>query len=71
MGEDKYWIKSGMSVGHVDHEDIKVYVDKVLKSKDKEGRSYTKGVLCHWLDGDGKYCTGVFHTKELKPLEQD
>lgn len=67
--KDKYWIKPGMSVTHKDHEGMIMTVDKIVKTKNKEGALYTKGVDCHWLDEHGGYQSGMFHTSELKEYQ--
>jgi len=70
---DRYWIKPGISVT-IAGTDLKVIVDKVVYRR-TEGRPggdgemhYIRkivGVMCHWLDKDNKYQTGMFHSKEL------
>lgn len=71
--ETKYWIKKGMTVLH---NDIKgdvvvervVYKDVIMS--DGTTKKYTIGVKCHWVV-DGEYRTGVFHTKELRPKDDN
>ena len=67
--EKKYWIKPGIAVAHVDNDDIKMHVDKVLTSTNSRNERFTDGVLCHWFNSMGGYESGKFNTTELKPFE--
>ena len=64
--DSKYWIKPGKHVTLGDNEVPVMVVDRVLTSQNKEGRKFTSGVLCHWLNEHGGYEKGTFHTTELK-----
>jgi len=66
--EGKYWIKPGVNVTLKDAEGVRMCVDKVLTKTNAEGRKFTDGVLCHWLDEHGGYQKGKFLTTELKPF---
>ena len=74
--DTKYWIKTGISVMHRDHQHRKMVVDKIVKESkvikdgDKEIRkSFVIGVDCHWMDAEGQYGKGRFLTMELMPYE--
>jgi hypothetical protein len=76
--EDKYWLKTGVIVKHRDFLDVKMIVDRVVKStrkiKDLKGEEIVKtfvvGVDVHWLDKEMKYSSGRFLTIELLKWEQ-
>jgi uncharacterized protein YodC (DUF2158 family) len=66
----KYWIVKGERVRHADIEsDLVVeriiYNDVVMA--DGTVKKFTVGVKCHWINKDGTYHYGTFHTKELSP----
>lgn len=77
---DKYFLKEGKEVVHkseVKKDDPTVLiVDRVLTEKPKTKEDPENkdkpiriiGVKCHWFK-DAEYHTGVFHTKELVPLD--
>jgi uncharacterized protein YodC (DUF2158 family) len=71
MTTDKYWIKKGMKVRH-DSIDSDVVVDRIVykdvKQKDGSMKKFTQGVKCHWINDEGEFRTGVFHTSELHPI---
>lgn len=69
--EDKYWIKPGIAVTHVDHEGVVMRVDRVIKTTNKEGRIFIRGVLCNWMDSTGGYQEGTFHTLVLRPYDNN
>lgn len=70
---EKYWIKKGIQVKHPDI-GPSLTVEKILYksvvTKDGETKKYTIGVKCHWIVA-GAYHTGVFHTKELSPVNDN
>ena len=70
-------LKSGMFVIHREAPNITMVVDKICKKNKKikvDGKEidklFTIGVKCHWMDVDGKYWTGMFHTRELIEKEE-
>lgn len=72
----KYWIKSGAQVAHRDLPGIKMIVEEVKKKKvnlKEDGKSVSKlftiGVQVHWLNDQGEYRQGLFHTTELEPYD--
>jgi len=82
LGESwgKYFLKEGKEVIHVSEikkeDPIIIIVDKVLRVRvqtkpdpdNKDEPNRIVGVKCHWFK-DGDYRTGIFHTKELVPLD--
>ncbi len=73
--ENKYWIKNGEAVRHIDYPELKMRVMEVKKFtkelKDGSGQTkpvtFVRGVVCTWLDRDGKFQKGMFHTREIQP----
>lgn len=76
--QDKYWIKNGIAVHHVDYPKIKMRVQQLRKvTKEindgkggKKNAEFIAGVTCTWLDKDHKFQTGLFHTKEILPWKE-
>lgn len=71
-------LKTGMFVIHRESPNITMVVDKICKKNKKiiiDGKEvdklFTIGVKCHWMDVDGKYWTGMFHTRELVEKEEN
>ena len=70
---EKYWIKNGLLVSHVDYPGIKMRVREIKKfsknvndgSGGMKEHTFIKGVVCTWLDKEHKYQQGLFHTREL------
>jgi hypothetical protein len=71
MKTEKHWMKEGTKVKNRECPEFTMTVDKILyktvERSDKTFKKYTMGVQCHWMDRDGKYHQGRFHTNELVP----
>src|SRR3990167_7925183 len=73
--ENRYWIKNGLAVSHIDYPGIKMRVQQLRKVQKEinDGRGGKKlaefiaGVSCTWLDQEHKFQQGLFHTKEIIP----
>lgn len=76
--QDKYWIKTGNAVTHVDYPKIKMRVQNIKKfiKKVNDGtgkmvdRTFINGVNVTWVDNEGKFQKGTFTTRELRPFEE-
>ena len=74
---NKYWIKQGMEVCHVDNKELKMYVDRIQKivrkinigNGEMRDKTFILGVDCHWLDAQKEYKKGLFNTKELEKYQ--
>lgn len=79
LQKEKYWIKNGIAVQHIDYPEIKMRVQDVKKIRKKihdgkggmTDRTFVVGVLVTWLDKKGEFQKGVFSTRELKPYKED
>jgi hypothetical protein len=74
--KNKYWIKEGLPVSHVDYPNIKMTVEKIVKQvRDVVIGEKTKkvpfviGVRCYWIDDEKVPHKVVFNTRSLKPRE--
>jgi hypothetical protein len=63
--EEKYWMVPGICAEHKSS-GHRVTVEYIKKEKNKEGKTFVKGVMCHWLNEQGGYETGMFMTMELQ-----
>ncbi len=71
----KYKFREGEEVAHVDNPELKMYVERLVKSSrtiddgpnGKKVINYIQGVRCHWWQGT-ELKANIFHTKELVPF---
>jgi len=73
--KEKYWIKEGICVKHVDYPNVKmrvIFIKKVDKqifdgTGNKVLRKFTLYVECQWLSVDNEIQKAKFTTRELQP----
>lgn len=75
--KDKYWIKAGVKVKHIDYPNLVMRVVRILRQNKKirigneqKDKMFILGVECNWVDSDGKYQVGKFGTRQLLEVKE-